>query len=254
MTAERRLEHLTSPEIAAAMEGGARTVILPCGAIEQHGPHLPLSVDSDHADRLAVMVAERLPGTLVAPTLRIGCSSHHLAFPGTLSLRPETLEALVGDCCASLARHGFERVLIFSGHIGNFPVLAEMAERLQSGVPDGVEIVAFTDREAVLGAWRDAAEEVAGLGDRVGGHADIAESSIMLVVRPESVRRPLAEPGYIGSPDAATVERLFRDGVGALSSTGVLGDPRGMSVELGEACLEAVTSALVDAFAAPAGR
>jgi creatinine amidohydrolase len=254
MTAERRLDHMTSPEIAAAISQGARTVVLPCGAIEQHGPHLPLSMDSDHADRLAVMLADRLPGTLVAPTLRIGCSSHHLAFPGTLSLRPETLEALIADCCASLARHGFERVLVFSAHIGNFPVLTDIAPRLQAAAPDGVEIVVFTEREAVLGAWRDAAEAVAGLGDHVGGHADIAESSIMLVVRPDSVRHALAEPGYIGSPDKQTLERVFSEGVGAIAPTGVLGNPRGMSAEIGAACLEAVTAVLIDAFSAPTGR
>ncbi|WP_370595041.1 creatininase family protein [Streptomyces demainii] len=69
---ELRIEHLTSPGIAEAMARGMRTAILPLGATEQHGAHLPLSVGSDHADRLGVLVAERLGDALVLPTVRIG--------------------------------------------------------------------------------------------------------------------------------------------------------------------------------------
>jgi creatinine amidohydrolase len=250
MTLERRIERLTSPEIAAAVTAGRRTVVLPCGAIEQHGPHLPLSVDADHADRLALHVAERLDG-LVAPTLRIGCSAHHLDFAGTLSVRPETLEALYVDCCQSLARHGFERILVFSGHFGNFPVLEDIAPRLARSVPADVEVAVFTDKAAVLRAWHDAVETGSGLGDRVGGHADIAETSVMLALDPGAVRRELIEPGFIGVPDADLLARVFRDGIGTITPNGVLGDPRGSSPELGELCLEAVTDVLVDFFGPP---
>jgi creatinine amidohydrolase len=250
MTAERRLERLTSPEIAAGLAAGRRTVLLPCAAIEQHGPHLPLSVDADHADELALRVAERLDA-LVAPTLRIGCSAHHLDFAGTLSLRPETLEALYVDCCRSLARHGFDRILIFSGHIGNFPVLEDIAPRLAGAVPADVEVSVFTDKAAVLQAWRDTVQVNTGLGDRVGGHADIAETSIMLSLDPGAVRGELIEPGFVGVPDEALLARVFKDGVGTLTPNGVLGDPRDSSAELGELCLEAVTTLLVDFFDPP---
>src|SRR3546814_6137974 len=127
-----RLELLSFAEIADAIDDGVRTVILPCGAVEQHGAHLPLSVDADHADYLGILLAQRLEKTLVAPTIRVGCSSHHLEFPGTLSLRDETFEMIVQDSCTSLAQHGFERIFIFTAHVGNCTPLAAMLPRLRS--------------------------------------------------------------------------------------------------------------------------
>lgn len=243
---ELRIERLTSPDIASAIAGGMRTAVLPLGATEQHGAHLPLSVDSDHADRLGVLVAERLGDALVLPTVRIGCSSHHLGFAGTLSLRAETLEAICADCCASLAGHGFRRVLIFSAHIGNYPVLGDIESKLAARLPSGLDVIAFADSAAVLGAWRDAAQRVAGLADRVGGHADVAESSIMLAVRPDAVRNDRAAAGFTGFMDDVLLARVFTDGVKAVAPGGVLGDPRGMSSELGFACLTAVADLLAE--------
>ena len=127
---ELRMEYLTSAEIVEAIAGGARTAILPLGAIEQHGPHLPLSVDSDHADALALRIANKLGTALVLPTVRVGYSPHHLGFAGTLSVRPSTLEAICMDYCSSLAAHGFTRVVLFSGHIGNYPIMRDFEPRL----------------------------------------------------------------------------------------------------------------------------
>lgn len=243
---ELRIERLTSPDIASAIASGMRTAVLPLGATEQHGAHLPMSVDSDHADRLGVLVAERLGDALVLPTVRIGCSSHHLGFAGTLSLRAETLEAICADCCASLAVHGFRRVLIFSAHIGNYPVLGDIEPKLAARLPSGLDVIAFADSAAVLRAWRDAAQRVAGLADHVGGHADVAESSVMLAVRPDAVRNDRAAAGFTGSMDDALLARVFTDGVKAVAPSGVLGDPRGMSSELGFACLTAVADLLAE--------
>ncbi|WP_202512518.1 creatininase family protein [Streptomyces sp. SID3343] len=243
---ELRIEQLTSPDIARAVAGGMRTAVLPLGATEQHGAHLPLSVDSEHADRLGVLVAERLGDALVLPTVRLGCSAHHLGFAGTLSLRAETLEAICADCCASLAAHGFRRVLIFSAHIGNYPLLGGIEPKLAARLPRDLDVVAFADSAAVLQAWRDAAERVAGLGGRVGGHADIAESSIMLAVRPDAVRNDRAAAGFTGPMDDELLARVFTDGIKAIAPDGVLGDPRGMSSELGFACLDAVADLLAE--------
>ncbi len=243
---ELRIERLTSPDLASAIASGMRTAVLPLGATEQHGAHLPMSVDSDHADRLGVLVAERLGDALVLPTVRIGCSSHHLGFAGTLSLRAETLEAICADCCESLAVHGFRRVLIFSAHIGNYPVLSDIEPKLAARLPSALDVIAFADSAAVLRAWRDAAQRVAGLADHVGGHADVAESSIMLAVRPDAVRNDRAAAGFTGAMDDALLARVFTDGVKAVAPSGVLGDPRGMSSELGFACLTAVADLLAE--------
>ena len=110
------LEKMTFGEIQTAIAEGRHDVVVPCGAVEQHGRHLPLDVDAVHADRLALEVAERLGTALVAPTIRVGVSPHHMAFPGTISLRPETFEAVYSDYCRSLAAHGFRTILCFSGH------------------------------------------------------------------------------------------------------------------------------------------
>jgi creatinine amidohydrolase len=241
---ELRIEHLTSPEIASAIADGMHTAVLPLGATEQHGAHLPLSVDSDHADRLALLVAERLGDALVLPTVRIGCSAHHLGFAGTLSLRAETLEAICADCCASLAAHGFRRVLIFSAHIGNYPLLSGIEPRLAARLPADLDVIAFADSAAILAAWRAAAARVAGLADRVGGHADIAESSVILALSPESVRTDRAAAGFTGAMDDALLARVFTEGIKAITPNGVLGDPRGMSSELGFSCLNAVADLL----------
>ncbi|MFD2470398.1 creatininase family protein [Amycolatopsis silviterrae] len=243
---ELRIEHLTSPEIADAIAGGKRTAILPLGATEQHGAHLPLSVDSEHADRLGVLVAERLGDALVLPTVRVGCSAHHLGFAGTLSLRPETLEAICFDCCESLAAHGFRRVLIFSAHIGNYPVLSEIEPKLAARLPADLDVIAFSDSTAVLDAWRTAS---AGLASHVGGHADIAESSIMLALRPEAVRSDRATAGLAEPMNDALLARVLTGGVKAVAPNGVLGNPRGMASDLGFACLSAVAD-LLAAYAA----
>ncbi|MGW4397966.1 creatininase family protein [Amycolatopsis nivea] len=244
---ELRIEHLTSPEIADALASGMRTAILPLGATEQHGAHLPLSVDSDHADRLGLLVAERLGDALVLPTVRLGCSSHHLGFSGTLSVRPATLEAICFDCCESLAVHGFRRVLIFSAHIGNYPLLSEIEPKLSQRLTAELDVVAFADSAAVLDAWRTAVADLAG---QIGGHADVAESSIMLALRPEAVRADRAAAG-LGEPmDDALLARVLTGGVKAVAPNGVLGNPLGMSSDLGFACLSAVADLLAEYAAA----
>ncbi|MBW7970176.1 creatininase family protein [Bradyrhizobium sp. BR 10289] len=243
---EVRIDHLTSAEIAEAIAGGARTAILPLGAIEQHGPHLPLSVDSDHADALALRIAERLGAALVLPTVRVGYSPHHLGFSGTLSVRASTLEAICMDYCSSVAAHGFTRVVLFSGHIGNYPIMRDFEPRLAAALAPALQVIVYRDSAAVLDAWRKSAQSVAGLGSHVGGHADVAETSVMLVLHPERVRSDQAAVGYLGTVDEEFLHRAFVDGIDAVSPNGVLGDPTGSSKAIGNAALDAVTDLIVE--------
>jgi creatinine amidohydrolase len=251
-TRELRVERLTSAEIAAAIAAGARTAILPLGAIEQHGPHLPLSVDSDHADALALRIADKLGGALVLPTVKVGYSPHHLGFPGTLSVRPSTLEAICLDYCSSLAAHGFNRVVLFSGHIGNYPIMRDFEPRLVAALAPALRVIVYGDSAAILDAWRKSAQSVADLGSHVGGHADVAETSVMLVLHPETVRADRAAAGYLGTVDEAFLRRAFIEGIDAVAPNGVLGDPAGSSKAIGHAALDAVTE-LVVAYAAAHG-
>lgn len=243
-----RLEFMTSPEVARAIENGMRTIVIPCGAVEQHGPHLALSVDADHAEHLAVLVAKAIGDALVAPTIRVGCSSHHLAFTGTISLQDSTFEMICRDYCTSLARHGFDRILIFSAHVGNFPPLADMLPRLRSAVPASCRVSAFTDSRAWLERWRDAVEEAGGEPIRVGGHADIAETSLMLDIHPTRVRTAKYEAGKLGLLSQSDLELMWRDGLAAVSPNGILGDPNGSSAAIGRHCIERIAALLVAGF------
>src|SRR5690348_1939609 len=155
-SSEIRLEFMSSEEISDALGRGASTVLIPCGAVEQHGPHLPLCMDADHADALALRLARDLANVLVAPTIKVGCSAHHLVFAGTISVRPETLESICIDYCTSLTRHGFKRILLFSAHIGNFPVLRDILPRLRRVVTPDVEIDAYYDSISWIDRWRSA--------------------------------------------------------------------------------------------------
>jgi creatinine amidohydrolase len=243
------LELMTFEDVSSALAEGYTSVLIPCGAVEQHGPHLPLCMDADHADALAPKVAKRLGGTLIAPTIKVGCSAHHLVFPGTISLRPETFEAICLDYCTSLARHGFRRLLFYSGHIGNFPFLQGMLPRLRNAVPQDVEIDAFVNSLTWIDRWRSAVESGGGDLQAVGGHADIAETSLMMCLRPESVRHDRFEVGHLGALNQEELESMWKNGIKSVSANGIIGNPNGSTARIGERCLCAVADLLAEAFA-----
>ena len=244
------LEEMTSPQVERAMAAGFTTVVVAAGAIEQHGPHLPLLVDAARGDRLAIEVARRLGSALVAPTIRVGCSEHHMGFAGTLTLRQDTFAAVCEDYATSLSRHGFRTICFIPSHGGNFAPLAEMLGALNEAAGPGCEVRAYTDLHGFLAIWEAALREVApDLVHRVGGHADIAESSEMLCIRPELVRRDHAVKGFVAPFDQAIAERIFRDGFRAVTPNGVLGDARGMSREIGERCIAMAADGIAAALA-----
>ncbi|HZV48854.1 MAG TPA: creatininase family protein [Candidatus Dormibacteraeota bacterium] len=124
------INELTWQEVDAYLRRESRIVLLPAGTTEQHGPAGPCGLDTYVAIALAEDVARR-SGVLVAPPLWYGDSSHHGAFPGTITLRTETLMLVVRDVCRSLARHGFDRIVIINGHKGaNLPALTSAVRNL----------------------------------------------------------------------------------------------------------------------------
>lgn len=245
MRDELHLERMTSPEVRAAIDAGRDVAVIACGAVEQHGPHLPLFMDAEHGVRLAEEVARRLGNALVAPAIRVGCSEHHMAFAGSMTLRVETFEAVCHDYAVSLARHGFRTLYFIPSHGGNFGPLVRMLPRLNAAVGPGARVVAFTDLHAQIELWRRVVEQEVGLGSRVGGHADIAEASIMLALHPELVRREEAVEGYRGPLTDQVLERMVREGIDAITHNGILGDPRGMSAAIGRRCMEQTVALLV---------
>ncbi|NIM50800.1 MAG: creatininase family protein [Gemmatimonadales bacterium] len=242
------LERMSWPEIEAALQAGMTTAVVPCGAVEQHGPHLPLFVDAEHGTRLGEEVARRLGNALVAPTIRVGCSDHHLAFPGTVSLREETFHAVCQDYCTSLAHHGFRYICLLPSHGGNCKPLANMVDDLNASVGPHCRVVAFTDLVGAIGAWRSTVAEETGHGERVGGHADIAESSVMLCLHPDLVREEAAEAGYLTELSDDVIDRIIRDGLKSVTPNGILGDARGMSQRIGARCIEVMADLMAEFF------
>jgi creatinine amidohydrolase len=223
------LDRMTWPEIRAEQERGRDTVVVAFGATEQHGPHMPLATDALLGDHLARLVAESLDA-FVAPTVRIGCSEHHLAFPGTLSLSDATFHGIVADIVRSLARGGFGSAVLLPTHGGNFGPLARALELL-GPLPD-IEVRALTDLGALFTiAQLGADEHGVPLGEG-GVHAGEWETSMLMAIHPELVHRDRGEAGYTGDPQAA-VGAMFGAGVDTVAQNGVIGDPRRASAEHG---------------------
>lgn len=241
------LERMTWPEVRAALDAGCTTVVFACGAVEQHGPHLPLFTDAEHGSELSRRVATALGDTLVAPTVRVGCSEHHMAFPGTITLEESTFAAVLRDYVRSLARHGFQRICVIPSHGGNFAPLTHALPMLHDAAGERAHVAAFTDLHAVIDTWVRVAGEL-GVAERVAGHADIAESSVMLVLHPDLVRTEAAEAGHPGPLTPELTQRLFTHGMRAIAPNGILGDARGLSAELGERCIEELVAVIVAYF------
>jgi creatinine amidohydrolase len=228
------LDKLSWPEVEAELHRGRDTVVVAFGATEQHAHHLPLATDALIGDHLARLVADRLDA-FVAPTVRVGCSAHHLDFPGTLSLGEQTFHAVVADLVRSLARAGFRRLVLLPTHGGNFAPLAAALEEL--GELPGTTVVALTDLGVLLEIARTGEREHGVALSDSGLHAGEWETSMLLYIHPELVHMERAEAGYTGDLQQG-IGRMFESGVKALSENGAIGDPSQASAEHGERYLE----------------
>jgi len=237
---------MTWPDVAAAVAAGATTVILPLGATEQHGPHLPLGTDTFRAAALADRLAARLPEALVAPPLPIGCSDEHAGFPGLLSLDAETLASVIVDCACRMVAWGARRLILLSAHGGNGRALERAAARLTRELPD---LRVWLPNDLLVVA--DAALEVGGGGDvppeAVGLHAGEGETSEMLCLRPDLVRREYAAPGFVGDM-VQVILKLRAAGLQPITANGVLGDPTRADAARGARYLDARAAELAAAL------
>lgn len=177
---------------AQARELAARAlVVLPTGATEQHGPHLPVGTDSMAVEAVArgaaALVRPAVPA-LLAPTLPFGSSPHHLPFGGTMSVTTETYYRLLCDLIASLAQGGFRRIFIVNGHGGNSE-LVQLAARDMALRHD----VAIGAGSYWTIAWAHLTAAGAGQVGHLPGHAGAFETSLVAALRPELVREPRPE-------------------------------------------------------------
>lgn len=209
------LAELTWPEVDAAC-----LLVIPLGSTEQHGPHLPLSTDTDIAVRLATGLGSRRTDVLVAPALPYGASGEHAGFPGTLSLGQAALEVVLVELVRS-ADLTARRVLLLNGHGGN---VAALHRALTILTAEGRDVRVWSP------TWR---------GD---AHAGRTETSAQLAM---GARVGPARPAGVTTALAELLPQLERDGVRAVSANGVLGDASGASAEEGRALLDSALDDLV---------
>jgi creatinine amidohydrolase len=245
------MTHMTSPEVGAALAGGQTTAIVVLGAQEQHGDHLPLMTDARWGHHLAGMLSQRLGGALIAPVVPVGFSPEHMRFPGSITLRQETLWAVIEDYVTSLKRHGFRRIVLMPSHGGNFAPLIEALPGLRERHPE-INLVAFTDLLELVDAAAETATRMGVTSAEAGAHAGEWETSMMLAVEPTAVHPERGKPGYLG-PLGPVLDQINRDGMEAVAPNGVLGDPAKASAEHGRAYLERMADLFAD-FVARASR
>jgi creatinine amidohydrolase len=234
---------MSSPQIRSLLERAELDVIVPLGALEQHGPHLPLGTDTVIAESLALNVARRVDHLVVAPCLPVGCSEHHLSFAGTASLSPEAVVGFVRSVAKTLLRHGFRYVYVVSAHAGNIPAMKAAVESLDAEIrPHVAAFVDWPEQREQLHAW---ARQSLGLSaEEVGSHSGHFETSIMLALAPESVDMSTAPKGFIGSADEAS-KVMMTKGMAAVSEVGVVGDARGASPTAGRGYMDVLVASVV---------
>ena len=223
---------LTLGEVGDAASAGL-VAVLPVGATEQHGPHLATGTDSVIAERAALAAADRT-GDVVLPTVAYGCSLGHTAhWPGTLSLSPATLTALVEDVGRWVHASGFRKLVIVNAHATNGPPCGSAILQLRHELPDlRLRFVTVADlTPEIAAAIRDDAPDF---------HANDAETSLLLHFDPALVRPELA----VDEPDR-TVGLVFQYPVPLTTVSGVVGSPTRATAERGAALFDAVVDALV---------
>lgn len=227
-------------------------VILPIGSIEQHGPHLPVEVDSRLGEAVGQHTARKITArgqpALVLPMLWTGLSEHHMSFGGTITLSLPTFTALVEDICVSILRHGFTRIVLLNGHGGNENALRNITDELTPKLR--VPLVQFT-------YWYAAAEPIAEILETqtVLSHACEAETSMMMALRPELVatdRIPLAKSNHTSGIEEFVGTGVYRwRSIGSRSASGVIGNPEAATKEKGHRLLDAISTTLAEKLTKP---
>lgn len=219
ITNPRFIDAMTSP---AARDAGSVVLVVPVGSTEQHGPHLPLTTDTDIAVALARRLAAQSEGVVVAPPVSYGSSGEHDGFPGTLSIGNAAIEMVLIELMRS-AVLTWARVLLLSTHGGNNIPVRRAIERLRD---EGRDVRAW------FPTWG---------GDAHAGHT---ETSLMLSIAPERVDIAAAEIGA-SEPIEEIMATLRARGVVTVSQNGVLGDPTHADTDHGRRLLNTEVEQLV---------
>lgn len=238
MSKPRIWGEMTSPELDTAITDGD-IALLPIGAVEQHGPHLPVDTDISLAVETALEVSRQRPYAIVAPPVWWGLSGNHRPWAGYLTLRPNTFLDLLHDLCVSLLDQGFRKVALIVGHASNKPPAQMVISELMQ--ERGVPLVQLNYINLGASVFRELRKS------EIGGewHAGELETALMMHVRPDLVKLDGAPARYIdpkkhfGLSNAAT--DIFSPGEAGIGvdlarafPEGVAGDPTVATAELGK--------------------
>lgn len=233
-------------------------VMIPLGAVEQHGSQAPLGTDALIAGAMPEYIRKELEKAdpdypmLIFPVMPVGFSVEHMKFCGSISFKPDTYYHVLYDIVESLAKHGFRKIVFLVCHGGNRPVVDTLARQARADLgvlPFVLSSGAFShpDVQATVSA-----------GNPFDFHGGEMETSMVMAIRPEAVKLGLSEPGYKGTYEGKKAVRFsgehalcwmgedFKTADGR--PIGIAGDPRGATAEKGSIILETSARELVPAL------
>ena len=215
------------PDLRKLIKKKKQIAIIPVGSIEQHGPHLPISTDSDIVTEISLQFSDKINGVLL-PTINYGISDEHFPF-FNLSIKKSTLSRILEDICESLIKNGISRILIINGHYGNLDSLKSF-ERKQKN----------NRKIKVFSYWK--------YMDREFDHAGNVETSIMLAIS-KKVNMKKAKKGFqtdgMSKKEISKINKLAQKSFPKVTGNGVWGDPTKSSATVGRKIIKEVVNNLV---------
>ena len=215
------------PDLRKLIKKKKQIAIIPVGSIEQHGPHLPISTDSDIVTEISLQLSDKINGVLL-PTINYGISDEHFPF-FNLSIKKSTLSRILEDICESLIKNGISRILIINGHYGNLESLKSF-ERKQKN----------NRKIKVFSYWK--------YMDREFDHAGNVETSIMLAIS-KKVNMKKAKKGFqtdgMSKKEISKINKMAQKSFPKVTGNGVWGDPTKSSATLGRKIIKEVVNNLV---------
>ncbi len=230
--------------VAAREHAKNGLLVMPVGATEQHGPHLPVGTDSfavEAVSRRAAEAASDAIPVVVAPTLPFGCSPHHLPFGGTMSLNTEVYYRAVADLVESVIIGGWTRIMIVNGHGGNSELIQLVVRDLALKHPAHLAALSYWNP-----AWDALVEQDGHLRGRMPGHAGAFESSLVLALRSDLVAEPRpSRPGdHAGDPKGHAPKYRLETHGWWQATDGYTDSPAAGAAEHGAAYLDTIVEAL----------